>query len=543
MLTVHGIRGVGSSVAMFAGSAAVALAMLVAAGRGNDSKPAGAELSTFAAEDGQTFFALSITPPAVATAPQPHDVVILFDTSASQTGMFRETALAALEACVAKLDSTDRVQIVAADLEARPITEKFLPAKSEELKDAIKKLRNEPPLGSTDMENVLRTAATKFDKDRAEGRVVLYIGDGISNANLSETDSFRSLVDELSKARVSVSSYAIGPRIDGRLLAALANQTGGNLYIAEPLEQASEAEKITEARAIEENTRRGGTVGASMADWAHATVFWPTKVTWPSELSDVYPKTLTPLRSDRDTVAIGTFTGPIDNALAIKAQFAVVGKPADLEWNVTPKKSDAGYAYLPQVVQTAKADDGVTLPSVGSAGLAETGRIAEANVDNLTDLAERAVATGDIQAAQVASQAVLKRDPGNIKAKTVQRVIEKQGTAATPVAQVTQPPSAPPAAATAVPIPPQAPPVQAAAAPTAAPSESNELTLVRPTTAVPPQGATAAPSDLPTPGASAPPAAGSLTDRFAPERRSCSTKSSNSAACSARCCGAKSKTR
>ena len=309
------------------------------------------------------------------------------------------------------------------------------------MKSALAALRNESPLGSTDIENVLRTAVAKFDKERPEGRVVCYIGDGASKANLLQADAFRSLVAELTAARVSVNSYAIGPQTDGRILAALANQTGGNLYIAESMAQANEAEKISAARASEENLRRGATVGAILADWAHATIYWPTNVTWPTELSQVYPKSLTPLRSDRDTVAIGSSGSAIDKAVAIKAQFVADGKPIELEWTATPKDGGGTYAYLPQVVQIAKSDDGITLPMVGSAGLAETGRLAEAGVDSLTDLAERAVATGDMQGAQVASQAVLARDPGNIKAKTVQRVIKKQGTPAKPVAQVGVAPS------------------------------------------------------------------------------------------------------
>ena len=151
-------------------------------------------------------------------------------------------------------------------------------------------LRKESPLGSTDIENVLRTAASKFDKNHLDNRVLFYIGDGMSSANLLGTDSFRSLVGDLSKARTPVSSYAIGPQIDGRLLAALANQTGGMLYIAEQMTKANDAEKITAERANEENLRRSENVGAEMANWAHATVFWPTSCTWPTELGQVYPK-------------------------------------------------------------------------------------------------------------------------------------------------------------------------------------------------------------------------------------------------------------
>ncbi|MFO0791825.1 MAG: VWA domain-containing protein [Pirellulales bacterium] len=478
------------------GACAVALTAQAALAAGDR---ANAELQTYTAEDGQSYFALSLMPPA-APSKAPHDIVILFDTSASQAGPYRETALAALDACIAKLAPQDRVQLLAADLDARPLTEEFVAAGSAELKAAVASLRNESPLGSTDMEGVLRTAAAKFDKDRAHGRVLFYIGDGLSSANLLGTDSFRTLVGELTKARVSVSSYAIGPQIDGRLLAAIANQTGGNLYVAEAMTQANDAEKISPARATEENARRGASVGAAMADWTRATVYWPTQAALPNELASAYPKTLTPLRSDRDTVAIGA-SAALKKPLALKGEFVADGKPVTLQWTATPQAGGEAYAYLPKIIQLAKADDGISLPSVGSAGLAETGRLAEASVDNMTDLAERAVATGDAQAAQVAAQAVLARDPGNIKAKTVQRLVEKQRTDAKQVAQA--------APAAALPVPPQAP---AAALPAAAPPADNDLSLVREPA---PQLAAPANQDLPAPPASGAPAAGSLTDQFA----------------------------
>ncbi len=229
-----------------------------------ESTQPSAELRTFQRNDGQTFFALSVTPPAnLAAAGTARDIVILFDTSASQAGIYRETALAALEACMAKLGTQDRVQLLAADLEARPITDKFLSANSDELNSAIDRLRAEPPLGSTDMDLIVRQAIARFDTPQKAGLAVLYLGDGLSKANLLDTDTFGKLAQELAEARVSVSSYAVGPQCDGRLLAALANQSGGNLYVAEPMAFANEQEKLTEDRARQENLRRGAEV------WRH----------------------------------------------------------------------------------------------------------------------------------------------------------------------------------------------------------------------------------------------------------------------------------
>ncbi|HEX5472163.1 MAG TPA: hypothetical protein VFW73_09760, partial [Lacipirellulaceae bacterium] len=452
----------------------------------NTTSPS-ADVETYS-QDGHAYYAISLSTPATAKAQEgPRDVVIVFNTAASQTGPFRDTALAAVESCISKLNPQDRVQLIAADLEARPITDKFLVADSAELKTAMEKLRHESPLGATDMDRVLRAAAQRFDKQRPDGRVLFYIGDGRSPANLLDTDSFRSLVTSLSAGHIAVSSYAVGPQCDGRFLAALANQTGGNLYVAEPMVRANDAQKITDARAKDENQRNGATVGAKMAEWARATVYWPTDAHWPAELGQVYPKNLPPLRSDRDTIVIGAASTPLKKPLEIRLQAAANGKPVDLHWTGSPQEKGNAYAFLPQIVDVSKRDGGITLPTVGSAGLAETGRLIEAGVDNLTDLAERAVATGDIQTAQVAATAALARDPGNIKAKTVEQVVSQQQLKSKQVAQT----SAAPAAAA-----------------------GNDLNLVRPA------AATAPGKPLPPPAGrgadnQAAPVPGSLTDRFA----------------------------
>ncbi|MFH1924458.1 MAG: serine/threonine-protein kinase, partial [Planctomycetota bacterium] len=52
-----------------------------------------AEMSCFAAADGLTYFALGLSPPSIREAREPREVVVLFDTSASQTGEHRAKAL------------------------------------------------------------------------------------------------------------------------------------------------------------------------------------------------------------------------------------------------------------------------------------------------------------------------------------------------------------------------------------------------------------------------------------------------------------------
>src|SRR5262245_27370347 len=116
MSSVSWVRGMNCVIINGALSLALSVALAATSFAADAAKPS-AELGTYSRDGGQTYYALSLTPPAAAVSQdQPRDVVIVFNTAASMTGPYRETALAAVEACVAKLRPQDRVQIVAADL-------------------------------------------------------------------------------------------------------------------------------------------------------------------------------------------------------------------------------------------------------------------------------------------------------------------------------------------------------------------------------------------------------------------------------------------
>ena len=83
-----------------------------------------ARLATYR-QEGQTSYALSLAADMPAKEVDAVDVVVLFDTSASQQGAYRETAIESLKAMLAGLRPSDRVQILAVDLDARPLNEDF----------------------------------------------------------------------------------------------------------------------------------------------------------------------------------------------------------------------------------------------------------------------------------------------------------------------------------------------------------------------------------------------------------------------------------
>ena len=384
--------------------ATLAAAALAATTLAAEPGPEAARLNCFTHPDGTTYFALSLQPPAAASVAGPHDVVIVVSTAAGEKDEYRAKELEALQSAVAHLGPEDRVQLIAADLTAVPLTKGFVAPNSAEWNEATAALNQRTPLGSSDMEKALSTAARSFG-GASHARAVIYIGDGSSRANLLSVEKFQQLAASLADQRIPVSGYAVGPNVDKQLLGSLAAQTGGVVIDDKPGASAAEA-------------------GQALAAAANATVVWPGAVKWPAQIAEVFPKTLPPLRSDRDTVVVGTLKGK--DALQIEAPVEGPGGRQTLTWNVAAAKSSDDNNYLGSLVEAARAAGGVNLPLVGSASLEDARREIQAGGRGLTQFARQALASGNLDAADRLAGEALRRDPGDPEAMTIQRAAAKK---------------------------------------------------------------------------------------------------------------------
>jgi uncharacterized membrane protein YgcG len=376
-----------------------------------------AQLETYVSPDGEALFALSLTPSDDLPVAAPRDVVVLFDTSASQTGVYRTKALTALETLLAGLGPQDRVKLMAVDLNAVPLCDDFVAANSPEMQAAREKLAARIPLGSTDLARALSATVNSFAHAGAgRTRAAIYLGDGMSTANLLENAEFLRVVRSMTAAQIPLSSYAIGPRVESHLLAVLANQTGGNLAVMRDM--AWPDDRVSAERANQENHRNAAEVGKFLAGAVQSSVIWPRDVEWPAELK-VYPTQMPPLRSDRDTVVIGS--GSIDAPLNLKMVADVEGRQEAFSWQAAPVRPNPDNAYLAQLVDAARHDGGLNLPTVGSRGLQEARRMVNSSAAGLTKLAQHAVATGNVENARMLAEAALRRDPENPVARVIQR--------------------------------------------------------------------------------------------------------------------------
>ncbi|HEV3344726.1 MAG TPA: VWA domain-containing protein, partial [Pirellulales bacterium] len=240
-------------------------------GEETGSRAPAAAVETYARADGQTYFALKLSPHLPQPKTRPSDVVVLFDTSASQVGAYRAKALDALRAMLAQLSADDRVALVAVDVNAARLTQAWGPPQGNDIRQALVALERRVPLGSTDMRAALDAALGTWQAaaDARRTKSVVYIGDGFSTANLVSIETLDRLVRQFVERRISVSSYAIGPRLNGELLGALANHTGGMLVADH--DRASDRQ-----------------FGSYLATVARAAVVWPTATDLPAAMRNVY---------------------------------------------------------------------------------------------------------------------------------------------------------------------------------------------------------------------------------------------------------------
>ena len=85
----------------------------------------------------------------------------------------------------------------------------------------------------------------------------------------------------------------------------------------------------------------------------------------------------------------------------------VEGKTQQLDWQLPAAESSADNSYLTQVVEAAQADEGLSLPALGTKGLAEMRRMFVDDAQGLARLGRVALASGDTaEAARLAKQAL-----------------------------------------------------------------------------------------------------------------------------------------
>lgn len=193
-----------------------------------------------AAGMGQQHFALALRSSSAPAEVRRH--VVLVDTSASQTGKFRQGSIQLLSAVLERLPAGHTVMVAAVDSSYVPLTDGFVVTGCDDLKQAVTKLSARTPMGATDISAALRQS---FLQQPATPMSVLYIGDGMSAADQLSLKKLDALVDDMISQSVSFHALLLGPNVDTQLPGVLANQTGGTFEYPASLNIAASAERLS----------------------------------------------------------------------------------------------------------------------------------------------------------------------------------------------------------------------------------------------------------------------------------------------------------
>jgi hypothetical protein len=349
-------------------------------------------------DSGKTLFALSLASGPMASEDPAPRIAVMVDTSASQNGEFRRESMEIARSILESVSDEASVSLLACDVEPLMLMESGVPT-SERIQAAMAALERRVPLGTSDLASGFRAAL----KSLPEGgdRNIVYIGDGVHLTNLMNTAEFDALIGELVSDRCVVHSLAIGPRTDCQFLATMANHTGGRVFVRQNISGLTLQQ-----------------IGSELGRVASRPVFWPSTSAWPAGIATRYPERVPPMRSDRDSILIGSLlSSSVQGTLRIDGELQ--GKATTLTWNLASEASNPDLAFVSAMVTKATPDRGLLMPTPGSDALRELGDTIMNSSDHLVKEAKFALHIGDRSAAVTIAREALVRSPNNMEAKTI----------------------------------------------------------------------------------------------------------------------------
>lgn len=363
---------------------------------GDDGPPSTSTAIQYQAPNGDSHFALMLAGKVTEPKTVSHDVVVLIDTSASQIGAHRRHGFAVVDALLNSLTNDNRVCLLAVDVETQRLTNGMVARDSKELKSAVRALQRRIPAGATDMALAISEAMQVVDKTRKAA--IVYIGDGMSTANLIESPKLKSLMNQLVGRKVPFIGYAVGPQTDLKLLGILAQHTGGLVMFDQK----------------EESTEEVSAVGARLAKATNSSVFYPTTISVEGIDGKLTPAVALPVRSDRHTVYLGK--GTVTETATVTVTGQVNAEEITLQWRVTPKKPLSDNSYIGALWNQAQNESGLS-PIAGRNMLIAARDSFDRRVDTLLAHGRQARLARDVNRAEKLALAVDQFDPGNLRGR------------------------------------------------------------------------------------------------------------------------------
>ena len=351
-----------------------------------DTQPTAPEAVVFrtASLNGEQHFAVAIRSSLVPAELKRH--IILIDTSASQTGRFRDQSIELLSSVIDRLPAGHTVMVAAADSSVDQLTPGFVSAGSAELKQSVEVLSARTPMGATDISESLREA---IGSDASLPLSMLYIGDGMSAADQLSLTDLSGLVDHLRSQQVSFHAFLLGPKVDSELTSILANQTGGTVQFPQSSNPDSSAVTLVSAISAAPVMMSDLTAAESGATLA---------------ADDVVA-----LRADRETILFGK--GSPSSGLKVSGRDAA---GVTQTWSATVSTVRPSGEEVRILFDRANQTQGLNNSIVGIEGLDAAARRFTVAVDQSIDVARKLHEQGENEKAMTVARQGLRLDGSNV---------------------------------------------------------------------------------------------------------------------------------
>ncbi|MBI1346394.1 hypothetical protein GC163_08895 [bacterium] len=368
--------------------------------------------------DGEAYQAIILKPRQLSDAVTPRIHAVVVDTSASQVGEHRRHALAVVTELVSQLPEDHLVRIYALDVETLDLSGDFASPRSAETSTALQGLKRRAPLGASH----LLSGLTHVLKDLPANvpASVVYLGDGQSTAETLTAEAVAKFVGQARNARVSISSYGVGPQRNLQLLGTLATHTGGNVLC----DSYNDVETYV------------STQGHKLVAALTGAISYPSALHVSPESVALLPGTPLPLRLDRETVYLSHGTLPADVSLSV-----TMNDGHGMTWKLADPVEVSGTAFLPAYVQRAEADAGLNngMAGLNFAAWAQDDFVAV--LGHMIDEGRNALAHRQPQqAAQIAEQ-VRQLDQGLVEARQLAVAAEQLQTRMVSLQSEPEPPA------------------------------------------------------------------------------------------------------
>lgn len=360
------------------------------------------QILSYQNSEGQNYFALRLKADRLpAAAHSGKQIAILFDTSASQVGEHRIQALDVLKSLLSELPNDSTVAVYAVDVQCTPFVNEFVTPQSRQAKLAVESLASRAPLGATNLAQALKTVMQGLQNEKA--RSIIYIGDGMSSAQLISIPEMAGLTQQLAHQHVPVHSYAVGPRKDLRLLGTLGVYTGGII-----LTDLAEGKKDLPAK-----------VGRELAKAIQAPVFYPEKIQLSDKKLELNTPQALPIRTDRETIylAEGELTGRLSLELSNKNLNGI------WKFNVPVAQAVNSFLAVPWVNYQPGQEIGIAFAGQRMMHLARTGH--EEHMAQLEFAGTQAIRSGNFEQAAKFGNLIQQLDPGNTRGNSLLKMSDK----------------------------------------------------------------------------------------------------------------------